>query len=177
MNKNYPHAYIDYLVHFHGDRDYFECHEILEHYWKEHTRMDRDSIWVGWIQLAVALYHYRRNNLTGALRTVEKAIPKFRLHEQDLPEFGINKKLFLDRMQSLQAAIKSNTPYSSIHLPIEDEALEHICIEKCTDKGFGWRTCSDLSNEMIVERHRLRDRQDIIALRQQELKKRQQKSH
>ena len=26
----FPLKYIDFLVHFHGDRDYFECHEILE---------------------------------------------------------------------------------------------------------------------------------------------------
>ena len=31
----YSQAYIDYLVHFHGDRDYFECHELLEEHWKK----------------------------------------------------------------------------------------------------------------------------------------------
>lgn len=31
----YPAEYLEYLVYFHADRDYFECHEILEEYWKE----------------------------------------------------------------------------------------------------------------------------------------------
>ncbi len=31
----YPNAYLDYLVYFHGHRDYFECHEVLEEYWKK----------------------------------------------------------------------------------------------------------------------------------------------
>ena len=31
----YPEAYIEYLMYFHGNRDYFECHEVLEEYWKE----------------------------------------------------------------------------------------------------------------------------------------------
>ncbi|MEH7501602.1 DUF309 domain-containing protein, partial [Neobacillus drentensis] len=28
----YPTEYIQFLAHFHGDRDYFECHELLEDY-------------------------------------------------------------------------------------------------------------------------------------------------
>ncbi|PAD68333.1 hypothetical protein CHH83_14265, partial [Bacillus sp. 7586-K] len=31
----YDQEYIDFLVHFHCDRDYFECHEILEEHWKK----------------------------------------------------------------------------------------------------------------------------------------------
>lgn len=32
----YPTAYIKYLFHFHTDRDYFECHELLEEHWKQY---------------------------------------------------------------------------------------------------------------------------------------------
>ena len=69
----YPKAYILYLVHFHGDRDYFECHEILEEHWKEMDPKDRMSHWVGLIQIAVAVYHERRENRQGAIRTLTKA--------------------------------------------------------------------------------------------------------
>lgn len=31
----YPEAYVAFLHEFHTTRDYFECHEILEEYWKE----------------------------------------------------------------------------------------------------------------------------------------------
>lgn len=31
----YPPEYIEFLYHFHCDRDYFECHEILEELWKK----------------------------------------------------------------------------------------------------------------------------------------------
>lgn len=34
----YPTEYIQFLIHFHGDYDYFECHEILEGYWKTKPR-------------------------------------------------------------------------------------------------------------------------------------------
>ncbi|MCD2486520.1 DUF309 domain-containing protein, partial [Staphylococcus aureus] len=50
----YPKAYIDYLVEFHATRDYFECHEILEEYWKEDPPKKRKRYWVGFIELAVA---------------------------------------------------------------------------------------------------------------------------
>ena len=35
----YPEAYTDYLCYFHGARDYFECHEVMEEYWKEHPNV------------------------------------------------------------------------------------------------------------------------------------------
>lgn len=53
--KLYPKAYIDYLVYFHGLRDYFECHEVLEEHWKKDDKAERKKYWVGLIQIAVAL--------------------------------------------------------------------------------------------------------------------------
>ncbi|WP_133174958.1 DUF309 domain-containing protein, partial [Heyndrickxia sporothermodurans] len=69
-----PEAYIEYLVHFHGDRDYFECHELLEEHWKLTDIKNRHSVWVGLIQLAVSQYHYRRSNIVGAIRLMKKAL-------------------------------------------------------------------------------------------------------
>ena len=88
---NYPEDYLSFLVHFHGTRDYFECHEILEEYWKETAPKERDSHWVGLIQIAVALYHERRGNKQGATRTLTKAI-----------EISILKKAELNNWDSIQ---------------------------------------------------------------------------
>ncbi|MGD7045480.1 DUF309 domain-containing protein [Jeotgalibacillus proteolyticus] len=172
MIYQYPQSYIDYLVHFHGDRDYFECHEILEEYWKENTPMRRDSIWVGWIQLAVALYHQRRNNFSGAGRMINKALEKFRLHYEELKTFGVDSSYFMEQLQELKAAIQAHTPYTSLQLPITDHELNQICLHRSAEKGFQWGKESDLSNQMITDRHRLRDRQDVILLREKELIKR-----
>ncbi|WP_205628902.1 DUF309 domain-containing protein, partial [Acinetobacter baumannii] len=51
----YPEALIDYLVYFHADRDFFECHEVLEDYWKSLPKEERSLFWVGLIQIAVGL--------------------------------------------------------------------------------------------------------------------------
>ncbi|WP_218197281.1 DUF309 domain-containing protein, partial [Pseudomonas sp. 2995-1] len=61
---NYPDAYIEYLIEFHGTRDYFECHEIMEEYWKK----NKEKHWHTLIQLAVAIYHERQHNYDGSLR-------------------------------------------------------------------------------------------------------------
>lgn len=40
----YPEAYIEYLAEFHGSRDYFECHELLEEHWKKTLRENGNYI-------------------------------------------------------------------------------------------------------------------------------------
>ncbi|WP_260405419.1 DUF309 domain-containing protein, partial [Paenibacillus sp. 598K] len=63
----YPDDYIQYLIEFHVTRDYFECHELLEEYWKEQPGDDPFyDTWVGLIQIAVSQYHHRRSNHRGA---------------------------------------------------------------------------------------------------------------
>lgn len=70
----YPTEYIQFLIHFHGDYDYFECHETLEEYWKTKPRGNRDNYLVGLIQIAVSLYHQRRSNWNGAEKMMKSAI-------------------------------------------------------------------------------------------------------
>ena len=101
----YPTEYIQFLIHFHGDYDYFECHEILEEYWKTKPRGNRDHYLVGLIQIAVSLYHHRRSNWNGA-EDDEKRHNDFRKNSAHLLCLGINEAqlLFLlkDKLQSIQ---------------------------------------------------------------------------
>jgi uncharacterized protein len=166
----YPNEYIQYLVHFHGDRDYFECHEILEEYWKEYSNQDKDSIWVGFILLAVSAYHHRRANHRGAIRTLEKAIKIFRLQEESLSKLGIDHLLLFPMLDKKLTEIENGDSYTSFQLPISDPSLLATCINKCADQGFQWGNISDLSNEGIVHRHKLRDRSSVIAERLEALK-------
>ena len=85
----YPEAWLDYLFEFHATRDYFECHEILEEYWKSVPEGDPDrGVWVGLIQLAVALYHHRRGNRAGALKMYRGAAA--RLRPEALDRLGLD---------------------------------------------------------------------------------------
>ncbi|WP_075982189.1 DUF309 domain-containing protein [Bacillus massilinigeriensis] len=171
----YPKEYIKFLAHFHGDRDYFECHEILEEYWKTTTKQAKDSIWVGFILLSVSLYHHRRNNFNGALKTIQKTIPIFTIHKAELEKLGLSPDLFLDMVTSKQSEIRSGEPYRSMNLPIVDAILLKKGIEICTQQGMVWGKESDLTKDLLIHRHAKRDRTSVIEERFNALQHRQNK--
>ncbi|MDT8860092.1 DUF309 domain-containing protein [Alkalihalobacillus sp. MEB130] len=169
----YPTAYLDYLIYFHVERDYFECHEVLEEYWKEHDPKNRTSIWVGLIQVAVGLYHHRRGNRNGAIRMYEKAISILEKQKTALSELGLHKSDLIRQLQS-QHQLASNTrnTFHDINLTFSKEDLLPACIERCQQLGLTWTTTST-PKEDIIYKHKLRDRSDIIRERQQQLKRNQ----
>lgn len=171
----YPKEYIDYLVHFHGDRDYFECHEILEEYWKTVDKNNKNSILVAFILLAVSSYHHRRGNFRGANRTLKKAIYIFREQKQLLSNYGFLPEPFLTYLNENLKLIEGGKEYKSMNLPIHDQALIESCIIACKEKGFIWGTESDLTNEDIIHRHARRDRSEVLDERDAALKERQKK--
>jgi predicted metal-dependent hydrolase len=169
----YPKSYIQYLSHFHGDRDYFECHEILEEYWKATDSGNKKSIWVGFILLAVSNYHYRRANFPGAKRTLEKALAILEYDGSNCRRLGINHEVLIETLKNRKTNILQKKPYCSINLPITDPELVKLCQEECKYNGFVWGTRSDLDNIEIVNRHSSRDRSDVLTDRKIALEGRQ----
>jgi uncharacterized protein len=161
-----PQAFIKYLYHFHVDRDYFECHEILEEYWKEHTPRKKDSVWVGLILLAVANYHHRRGNFTGAKKTLTKAIHLLHLNQTEIKRLGLNENNLLIIMNNHLKEIKKNSPYYSYTLPIDDNQLLYQCFKEFIDAEENWGKNSNLTDEDLIHRHKNRDRSNVIAERQ-----------
>jgi uncharacterized protein len=168
----YPEKYVQFLVHFHGNRDYFECHEILEEYWKESNDKQKDSIWVGFIQLAVSRYHHRRGNFNGAQRTLKKAIKILSLNANGLIIQGLDVNVLFPLLTKLMGEIEKEECYQSINLPVIDPTLLNACIKGCEELGFIWGEISNLEDESIVHRHRLRDRTMVIEERMEALRNR-----
>lgn len=168
----YDQAYVDYLAHFHGTRDYFECHELLEERWKEETPLDKQSLWVGFIQLSVSLYHYRRGNIVGALRTLEKAKDILNAKQDHLNSYGLDKHQMHSLIDTLEVNMTNGEVYSSVDLPITDSQLLALVKERCVELGSSYGRPSDLYNEQLIHRHTLRDRTDVIEEREKELQKR-----
>lgn len=162
----YPKAFITYLIHFHCDRDYFECHEILEEYWKE-TDLQQDRVWVGLIQLAVSFYHYRRKNFSGAEKMMKKAIHNLNNTRKRVMQLGINDQLLLELMQQSLIRIQHRKPYKSVNLPIIDKKLAEICQKTCIQMKLSWGKESNMSNSFLIHKHMLRDRSTVITLREQ----------
>ncbi|WP_345239100.1 DUF309 domain-containing protein [Pontibacillus salipaludis] len=166
-------AYIDYLAHFHGTRDYFECHELLEERWKEDTPLDKNAVWVGLIQLAVSLYHHRRNNFIGAKRTIEKAETILTSHYNILGQYGLDAKALLSKIDLIRERIDQHKPYKSIELPILSPELKEAASVRCKEWGISYNTPSNLDDVSIVHRHSMRDRSDVIQERKDALVERQ----
>lgn len=172
---DFPNEYIDFLVHFHGDRDYFECHEIMEEYWKKVDKKNKESIWVGFIQLAVANYHHRRGNFTGAYRTLKKSLQLFTVHKGKLIKLGIDSESMLSQINQQLLEIKNNETYRSLSFPILSKELVEECISRCKKLNMEWQSKSDTGNFQIVHRHLWRDRTEVINNRQKALQKKSNK--
>ncbi|GAB6430054.1 MULTISPECIES: DUF309 domain-containing protein [Bacillus] len=171
----YPTEYIQFLIHFHGDYDYFECHEILEEYWKEKPRGDRDHYLVGLIQIAVSLYHQRRSNWNGAEKMMKSAITILEKNSTPLLRLGINATQLLvllkDRLQSIQ----KEEHFTSLFLPLTDTALEKHCMELCQKQNLPWKDVNTTCSDYIIHKHTLRDRTEVITERNEQLQKRKQR--
>ncbi|MBS4194548.1 DUF309 domain-containing protein [Lederbergia citri] len=158
-------AYVSFLIHFHGDRDYFECHEVLEDHWKNYG-MARDSIWVGLIQIAVSFYHYRRGNIKGSLKLIDKAIHLLSYKEIEVCTLGIDYEELIKELNISKARMHHKMPYKPIILPIYDQSLLAFCKEKCANRGNAWGILVDEAPDSIVHKHILRKRSKVISKRQ-----------
>lgn len=167
----YPNAFVDYLVHFHTDRDYFECHEILEEYWKSLPEAGKDSTWVGLIQIAVSLYHHRRGNFTGAKKMLDSAIQILKANPDNLAVLGLSYDELLACLQKRKDAIDRNQAYHSLDLPIADHKLRERCQNLSVERGLVFGSPSDLTNVYLCNKHMQRDRSDVIEKRAEELEK------
>lgn len=165
----YPEKFIDFLVHFHGDRDFFECHEILEEWWKKEKNEQNKQILGGLILLSVANYHHRRGNFPGAMKTLEKAMKIFSRHKQKLTAFGFHPDKFLRLINEKLQEISARKKYSYYHLPILDENLLAACKELARQKGFLWGDLNPAVSNEIIHRHLMRDKTSVIRKREEAL--------
>src|SRR5215472_2812787 len=58
-----------------NNREFFECHEVLEEEWTPETG-ERRLFLQSLIHMAVGLYHAERGNPTGAIRQLRKGLRK-----------------------------------------------------------------------------------------------------
>lgn len=170
MKEAYSNAYMEFLAHFHASRDYFECHEVLEEHWKSYPDSPYSVTWVGLIQAAVGMYHYRRGNLKGAEKTLLGSLRRFR--DKDLSALGIDAPAWRKKLEEVLDRVRNQAPYRDIDIPIADQALLASCIELARELGQEWGAPSDMEDEELIHRHLRRDRREITEERQRQLEKR-----
>ncbi|SDC45163.1 hypothetical protein SAMN02799630_00292 [Paenibacillus sp. UNCCL117] len=168
--SRYPDEYVQYLIYFHADRDYFECHEVLEEYWKEHPEDPRGGAYVVLIQIAVASYHERRGRRSGAAKMLQGAVE--RLARTSLAPLGLDQEETLARLEKrLRELEAGDKPFEDLNLPIADPELLDLCREQCRGRA-DWERPSPMEDLFLLNKHTLRDRSGVIAerLRQKELR-------
>lgn len=118
----YEPLYLSYLVYFNRDRDYFECHEVLEELWLAN---DRDPLYKALLQVAVGLYHCRNHNLRGGIIMLRGAYAK--LQEYPAEILGINLAKLLhdvkEYIQRLEVSEKQAFIYYDLTIEVIDQGL------------------------------------------------------
>lgn len=101
----YDPLYIQFLYHFNIDRDYFECHEVMEGLWMEENR---NPLHQGLLQVAVGLYHARNNNTSGAIKLFSQALSKLELYPDH--KLGIDMERLLQESRQYVIQLQEHEP-------------------------------------------------------------------
>ncbi|MDO7905993.1 DUF309 domain-containing protein [Paenibacillus sp. JX-17] len=122
MRADYHQLYLAYLVYFNRDRDYFECHEVLEELWieKEHA-----PIYKGLLQIAVGLYHFRNGNVRGAKMMLESAVELLKPYPEQAMGIHLGKLVRETEAYRDQLRTYPENPiaYYDLDIEIVDEKL------------------------------------------------------
>ncbi|MBD7967083.1 DUF309 domain-containing protein [Paenibacillus gallinarum] len=129
MNSKYDPLYVDYLVYFNRDRDYFECHEVLEELW---LAEDREPVYKGLLQVAVGMYHYRNQNLRGAQLMLTSAVQILEPYPEQLMgiELGLLLSSCRNALEKLQHSGQTPVPYHDYTIVISDDELEEAVYQR-----------------------------------------------
>jgi uncharacterized protein len=170
QKKEYPQEYIHYLAEYFGSRDYFECHELMEEYWKDNPQSPFKTCWLVLIRISVCLYHARRGNWTGAVKLMGKAAEEVEVELFD--KLGLDgAKLKEQLKQTAQEWRLAEVTYADIELPITDAQLREAAEQKCKDLGYTWGIHGLEAGDNVIHRHRTRDRSEVVRARAESAKR------
>lgn len=114
--------FLDFLIYFNRDRDYFECHEVMEELW---LASGSDPLYKGLLQVAVGLFHFRSGNRRGSLMMFQSALEKLAPFPEDSLgiELGRLKTEVFEYAARLAAYKASAFSYYDLTIEIRDPAL------------------------------------------------------
>ena len=152
--------FIQFIINFNNEKDYFECHEVGEEYWKAVAPKDKMHPLTGWIQLAVGMYHWRRSNYPGALRSFIRA--KVKLADASVWVEGFDHEKLIQQLSYSIEAVTNRKSFQAYSIPvISKELLEAV------ETYISDHPNAPQDPYYIMHKHRLRDRSSIISLREQ----------
>ncbi|GIQ68233.1 DUF309 domain-containing protein [Xylanibacillus composti] len=126
--SSYDKLYVAFLRYFNVERDYFECHEVMEELWLEEGRK---PFYQGLLQVAVGLYHFENGNISGSIKLFEAGIDKLRGSVEE--QAGIDIGAILDDSQHYVEKLRryEEAPFAfyDLNIRITDPVLEQAVQE------------------------------------------------
>ena len=126
--------YLAFVAYFNRERDYFECHEVMEELWLENGR---SSLLQGLLQAAVGLHHWDNGNRSGAVKLMTASLEKLGAYGGDIA-LGLD---LADLRRSLKLCLAElaerplDAPFRAFELRIVDERLR-AAVERWSDAGI-----------------------------------------
>ena len=130
--STYDRLYVAYLYYFNDQRDYFECHEVMEELWLEEGR---SPLYQGLLQIAVGLYHHANGNVSGSIKLFSAGLDKLAPYPAhtlgiDLERLIRDSGAYLAKLQHIDE--EPFAPYDlDIHI-LDDELGELLAKLKLT---------------------------------------------
>ncbi|MBP1933613.1 DUF309 domain-containing protein [Ammoniphilus resinae] len=129
----YDRLYIEFLYYFNMERDYYECHEVLEEYW---LREGKNKWLQSLLQTAVALHHFRNGNINGAIKLFEQALDK--CQDSWDGKKGIHDEKLFSEAASYLLKLKNYKerpfPFYDLTIEIIDPTLQTL-VNHCIPEG------------------------------------------
>lgn len=164
MHPYHHPLFVQFMVYFNDNQDYFECHEVLEEYWKSIPAYDKNHPLTAYILLATGMYHWRRGNFAGAIRTLRKVENKLPAFPGDYAE-EIDFQQLVAHVNNTVEQVEKGLPFESFPLLITSPNLQAavgLAQQSMILLPFG--------SEAVIHKHMLRDRSDIQRARDEKKK-------
>ncbi|MEX2104338.1 MAG: DUF309 domain-containing protein, partial [Bacilli bacterium] len=111
--------------HFNMDRDYYECHEVMEELWLEDGR---NLFYQGLLQIAVGLYHFRNDNVSGSIKLFFAGIKKLEHYDDVLLGINVNRirndsSIYVHKLSNYE---KESFSFYDLNIEVVDEKLNTL---------------------------------------------------
>lgn len=160
LHPTYHPSFVQFLKEFNDTHDYFECHEILEDYWKEVAPKQKMHPLAAFILLSTSMYHWRRGNIVGAIKTMNGSMKRLKETYESIYYEHINlEKLLQDMAHSISLMVENHT-FKQFTIEIKDNHLRFLV------KKLEIATTEDL--HFLTHKHMLRDRSEILVERERQ---------
>lgn len=125
----YDRLYIQFIKLFNEERDYYQCHDVMEELWLEEGRK---PLLQGLLQVAVGLHHFQNGNRSGAIKLLVAALQKLHAYPHlvmgiDLNQLRTDAEEILDELMQQEGELP---PFRDITIRVVDQELEFL-ISNC----------------------------------------------